>query len=38
MEFDNSRTHPTKEWKTEHAIIKEKFAKAGYEVPEIVYW
>jgi len=43
MQFDDSRPKqhsllPTTKWETEHEIIKTKFAEAGYEVPEIVYW
>lgn len=34
------RTAPdaTAEWKTNHDVIAEAYAKAGYDVPELVYW
>lgn len=46
MQFDNSRfaydsndsSNRSLDWNTEHQIIKETFEKAGYELPEIVYW
>lgn len=43
MQFDDSRVKRHEQplgntWETEHRIIKGKFAEAGYEVPEIVYW
>lgn len=37
MQFDDSRVSEDP-WETEHKIIKEKFNKTGYELPEIVYW
>ncbi|KAF8522189.1 hypothetical protein BU17DRAFT_45135 [Hysterangium stoloniferum] len=40
MQFDDSRknTGLSTRWETEHQIIKRKFEKAGYELPELVYW
>ena len=29
---------PAAEWKTNHDVIAEAYAKAGYDVPELVYW
>ena len=26
------------EWKTNHDVIAEAYARAGYDVPELVYW
>ncbi|KZV96991.1 hypothetical protein EXIGLDRAFT_732060 [Exidia glandulosa HHB12029] len=45
MEFDQSQRDPYNysqispaAWDTEHEIIKAQFEKAGYTMPEIVYW
>ncbi|WEW60157.1 hypothetical protein PRK78_005642 [Emydomyces testavorans] len=37
MEFDVGAAS-AKEWDTHHQIITKKFADAGYETPELVYW
>ncbi|KAH7100421.1 hypothetical protein BKA62DRAFT_620000 [Auriculariales sp. MPI-PUGE-AT-0066] len=40
MEWDSSRSPDsrTQPWATEHEIIKAAFEKAGYQLPEIVFW
>ena len=48
MHFDETDTRgadthasspdPAAEWKTNHDVIAEAYAKAGYDVPELVYW
>ncbi|KAL1804011.1 hypothetical protein ACET3Z_032658 [Daucus carota] len=35
MEFDQASAKP---WKTDYKVIKKKFRKRGYRVPEIVFW
>ncbi|WOH16150.1 hypothetical protein DCAR_0935699 [Daucus carota subsp. sativus] len=35
MEFDQASANP---WKTDYKVIKKKFRKSGYRVPEIVFW
>ncbi|KAK1362509.1 GPI inositol-deacylase PGAP1-like protein [Heracleum sosnowskyi] len=35
MEFDQASLNP---WKTDYKVIKKKFKKSGYRVPEIVFW
>ncbi|KAG8976373.1 hypothetical protein FRB90_009199, partial [Tulasnella sp. 427] len=37
MQFDSACTDNQK-WETSHQQITEAFEKAGYDVPEIVYW
>ncbi|KAG8698552.1 hypothetical protein FRC08_005842 [Ceratobasidium sp. 394] len=39
MQFDESLTHRSGGgWKTTHSHIVKAYKKAGYEMPEIVYW
>ncbi|KAL0580993.1 hypothetical protein V5O48_000987 [Marasmius crinis-equi] len=40
MQFDSARTQGdgAEGWKTNYDVIKEHYEKAGYKVPEIVYW
>ena len=47
MQFDAANNRPTHaaaegaaaaEWKTNHDVIAEAYAQAGYDVPELVYW
>ncbi|KAF8549932.1 hypothetical protein OG21DRAFT_521946 [Imleria badia] len=35
---DSSSLDPAAEWKTNHDVIAEAYAQAGYDVPELVYW
>jgi len=37
MEFDRARTN-NGEWATDLEIIREEYAEAGYDVPELVFW
>jgi len=42
MQFDASRTafshRNVSDWETNHDVIERAYEKAGYEMPEIVYW
>ena len=38
MEFDQSQEAGMGQWTTEHEKMAKAFEKAGYDVPEIVYW
>lgn len=38
MEFDQTQGAGMGQWTTEHAKIAKAFEKAGYDLPEIVYW
>lgn len=39
MHFDSAQGYSAKDpWATHHQIIEKKFAAAGYDVPELVYW
>ncbi|KAG9446530.1 hypothetical protein H6P81_012658 [Aristolochia fimbriata] len=35
MEFDAASSNP---WETDYQVIKKKFTKRGYSVPEMVFW
>ncbi|KAG8906785.1 hypothetical protein FRB99_006162 [Tulasnella sp. 403] len=38
MQFDQARPRSGTSWETNHERIVKAFNKAGYDVPEIVYW
>ncbi|KAF8311896.1 hypothetical protein DL93DRAFT_2060520 [Clavulina sp. PMI_390] len=38
MQFDEARQGASTTWTTDHDAIKIAYEKAGYDVPEIVYW
>jgi hypothetical protein len=38
MEFDETQEAGMGQWTTEHEKIAKAFEKAGYDLPEIVYW
>lgn len=38
MQFDQARTGDSSSWETNHDVIEKAYEKAGYEVPQIVYW
>ncbi|XP_006461405.1 hypothetical protein AGABI2DRAFT_185657 [Agaricus bisporus var. bisporus H97] len=39
MQFDEAQQRKdTNKWETNHEKVEQAYAKAGYEVPEIVYW
>lgn len=39
MQFDESReADRSSDWETNHDVIERAYRKAGYEMPEIVYW
>jgi Domain of unknown function (DUF2828) len=38
MEFDQTQEAGMGQWTTEHEKIVKAFEKAGYDLPEIVYW
>jgi hypothetical protein len=37
MQFDSAQ-RPTERWSSSHERIKKRYAEAGYEVPELVFW
>ncbi|KAF9515200.1 hypothetical protein BS47DRAFT_1342097 [Hydnum rufescens UP504] len=38
MQFDQCHPPSSYEWKTDHDMISEAYRRAGYDVPELVYW
>ncbi|KAM0756533.1 hypothetical protein T439DRAFT_376708 [Meredithblackwellia eburnea MCA 4105] len=38
MEFDAAGGHHAGKYATHYEVIKNKFEKAGYEIPELVFW
>ena len=38
MQFDECTSLSEKRWKTNHDVIERAYRKAGYDMPEIVYW